>query len=77
MIIKKLISAFFQLPKEFSVAEVLDMFFKVHTVFHLKYNPNLANMMMFLECLVYKFAKGKRVLNPTAHMLRIFEELNA
>lgn len=66
----------FQLPKEFNAAQVLDVFFKAHAVFHSNYDPNLVNMMQFLQVMVYNVFDWKKGPKPTAHMIQIFEQLN-
>lgn len=67
---------FFQLPKDFDVAQLLDLFYKVHIVLNINFDANLHKMMMFLQALVFKFREGKNSYKPTAHMLEIFDELN-
>lgn len=67
---------FFQLPKEFDAAQLLDLFYKVHIVLNINFDPNLHKMMMFVQSLIFKFREGKNNFKPTAHMLKVFDELN-
>lgn len=67
---------YFQLPIDFSIGQILDIFFKAHVVLNMKFDPSLNNMMMFLQSLIYKFEEGSKKNNPTAQMFQIFDEFN-
>lgn len=42
-----------QVPTNFTADQLIDMFFKLHHVLNLKYNPQLKHMLIFLERFVY------------------------
>lgn len=45
---------FSKVPDEFDFLKVLELLFKIHKVFSLTYNPNIAYMMHFIERFVFK-----------------------
>ncbi|XP_055304838.1 uncharacterized protein LOC129569726 [Sitodiplosis mosellana] len=56
------------LPDDMDFLHVFDLFFKVHKIFDLKYEPRLHNMMVFVENFIYKVKNEHR---PTNRMLEI------
>lgn len=42
---------------------VFDLFFKVHKIFDLKYEPRLHNMMVFVENFIYKVKNEHKTTN--------------
>lgn len=43
----------FQVPDNFTGAQVFDWFFKVHKIFNLRFDPNLNPMMGFVQKFIY------------------------
>lgn len=43
-----------QVPLENSAVQTFDIFYKLHKVFNLKYEANIAPMMTFCEFFIYK-----------------------
>lgn len=64
---------YFQLPQAFGVVEVVDFFIKMHDIFNLKFDDNLANAMTFIEVMLYKNTAGRK--KPTAYMKSIHNQL--
>ncbi|XP_031617244.1 uncharacterized protein LOC116337077 [Contarinia nasturtii] len=64
----------FPLPFEFGILETFDIFFKLHHVFHMKFDKALENMIVFMQRLIYKLEKGKQ---STANMKNVFEKLSS
>lgn len=71
------------MPETFSVIEVFDVFFKLHNVLNVSYEPNLQAMMNFLAYFVYSFDdngssgtenKKKKTFVPTNRMHQVFSE---
>lgn len=64
-----------QLPVNFTFPEVFDIYYKVHKIFDLCFEPNLRNMMFFIENYIYKIEEG--IKKPTNRMLDIFNQISA
>lgn len=69
----KFIRFYFQLPRECSWAEVFDFFFKIHKIFHLKYDTAIMNVMNFVQTFIYKVEDGQK--KPTVQMKLLFNKM--
>lgn len=58
----------FQLPITCNFLKAFDLFFKLHKIFDLKFEPNISNVMRFVEYFIYKIQTEQ----PTDRMLEIF-----
>lgn len=59
---------FFQVPDDFDAAQTFDLFFKVHKVFNLDFDPNIKPMMQFIEHSIFgiKIARFRESLQMKA-----------
>lgn len=48
-------------PKGFSFEETVDLFFKMHYVFSLEFDPRLENVFLFMEHYIYKIDEGEKI----------------
>lgn len=64
---------FFQLPLGYDINKTIDLLFKVHIIFGLKFDANLKNMFEFLQYFVYNIRE--KDLSPTTRMKDIFKKL--
>lgn len=64
---------FLQLPDDFTFDQVIDMLFKIHYVFEIKFDERLQNMMYFLKNYVYKMCDRNR--KPTTKLIELHERL--
>lgn len=58
----------FQVPDNFDFLNAVDMFIKIHRVFHLHYNPTHKHMCNFIEYYLYE-NKTENVVTST--MLKV------
>lgn len=61
-----------QLPDHFSFAQVIDVFFKMHFVFDIKFDERLQNTMFFLKIFMYKMNEARKA---TTKMVELHERL--
>lgn len=47
-------------PKGFTFEETVDLFFKVHYVFSLEFDPRMENVFLFMEYYIYKMEGGEK-----------------
>lgn len=47
-------------PKGFSFEETVDLFFKMHYVFSLEFDPRMENVFLFMEHYIYKMEEGEK-----------------
>lgn len=64
---------FLQLPDDFSFEQVIDVFFKMHYVFEIKFDERLENTMYFLKNFTYKM--NDRIRKPTTKMIELHDRL--
>lgn len=62
-----------QLPREYGIVETYDLFFKVHKVLNLSFNPVIYNMMNFVQTFIYKLEDGQR--KPSNSMKAVYNDL--
>lgn len=58
-----------QVPSQFDFSQVLDLFYKVHTVFHTNYDPQLENMFYYIEHYIYGVEHSKE---PSLKMIELY-----
>lgn len=61
-----------QVPIEFDFLRTMDLFMKIHRVFHVYYNPALKNMFNFIEFFIFNQKLG---ITPTTTMHKIAKKL--
>lgn len=49
----------FQVPRAFKAIETIDFFFKIHKIFNLNFDPQLQNMMKYIQTLLYEIGDKK------------------
>lgn len=59
---------FLKVPKDFDFLSIMDLFFKVHKVFILNFNPKIVSFMTFLEVFFYD-VKGVFVYPKTQELM--------
>lgn len=64
----------FQVPDTFTTAEIFDLFWKVHKVFNLDFDPNLKPMMKFIQHFI--FCIETKRCNVTPRMKDLFNGLS-
>lgn len=47
-------------PKEFSFEQTVDLFFKMHYVLSLEFDPRLENVFLFMEHYIYEMEGGAK-----------------
>lgn len=55
-----------QVPPDFDIIRTLDMFFKLHKIFNLNFDPHIKAMMVFLQSKAYHMALEKGYKRTTA-----------
>lgn len=64
-----------QLPAGWKFLQVMDIFFKIHKVFCLDYNPSLKTMMHFIE--YFLFSHKATYIKVTPKMTEVFNKIVA
>lgn len=64
-----------QLPHDFTFAQTIDLFFKIHDIFEIKFDERLQNAIFFLKHYTYKMKQGK--MNPTTKMIELYNHLES
>lgn len=77
---------FSQVPHDFSIGEVFELFFKLHKIFKVKCDPNLERLFHFIEHFIFEIdverttpdsSDGKkRFFKPTTAMQLLYDLLN-
>lgn len=62
-----------QIPPEFSFSMVIDLYFKLHHIFEMKFDERLQNAMFFLKHYVYKMKEGAK--KPSTKMIDLHNHL--
>lgn len=57
------------MPEDFSFLQIMDLFYKIHKVFNLQYNPHVKRMMNFIEYYVFEHKAKYIVLTPSMQEL--------
>lgn len=63
----------FQVPIGYDLIQVIDLYFKIHFVFNLNFEPNLAPMLNFFKYFVYELRNDN--FTPPTKMLDIWNRL--
>lgn len=58
----------------YDLVQTVDLFFKIHFVFNLNFDPNLVPMMNFMKCYIYELHDDSFV--PSTTMIDIWTKLN-
>lgn len=61
------------MPGNFSFMETLDLYFKLHHVFEIKFDERLQNVMFFLKHYMFKMKDGTK--KPTTKMIELHDYL--
>lgn len=64
-----------QLPHDFTFAQTIDLFFKIHDIFEIKFDERLQNAIFFLKHYTYKMKQGK--MKPTTKMIELYNHLES
>lgn len=60
-------------PPGYGIVQVFDLFFKAHKIFNMNFNPNLANMMNFIQTFIYEMHDGQK---PASNIMKdIFNQI--
>lgn len=62
-------------PPEWNFNQVVDLFFKVHVVFHIKFEVNIRPAMIFFAAFLYEFKRSE--FAPTQSMTNLNNRVNA
>lgn len=66
----------FQVPTDFGIIDVFDMYFKVYTLFNSNFHPNVCAMMTFVQHYIFKMNHDHIRLTPRVRELALqFEYL--
>lgn len=65
---------YLQVPDEFAFQQVIDLYFKLHHVFEIKFDDRLKNTFDFIQ--YYLYGLKKRACNPTTKMIELHHRLN-
>lgn len=69
-----LISNYFKVPEEFNFIETIDLFFKIHKIFNLKFHSNIKQLMTFLEKFVYEISVDENLITGMMRALALDKE---
>lgn len=65
---------FLQIPETYDIISVIDLFYKLHFVFDVDFEPNVSPMMVFLQRFVYNMIDRNRT--PTNRMKEFWHKVN-
>lgn len=63
----------FQVPLCYDLVRTVDLYFKIHFVFNLNFDPNLAPMMNFMKYYVYELHNDS--FTPSTKMIDIWNKI--
>lgn len=66
---------YLQLPPGFSFAQTIDLYFKIHEIFGIKFDERLQHAMFFLKHYIYKMEEGNR--KPTTKLIELYNRLES
>lgn len=66
---------YLQLPPGFSFAQTIDLYFKIHEIFGIKFDERLQHAMFFLKHYIYKMKEGNR--KPTTKLIELYNRLES
>lgn len=61
------------MPEGFDIGQTFDMFFKLHKVFNLNFEPNIKNAMNFVQHFIYGFKE--RGIKMTTRMEDVYNRV--
>lgn len=64
---------YLQLPLDFSFAQAIDIYFKLHDIFEIKFDERLQAAMYFLKHYIFGMKEGSR--KPTTKMIELHNYL--
>lgn len=64
---------YLQLPPNFSFAQTIDIYFKIHEIFGIKFDERLQCVMFYLKYYVYKMKEGNR--KPSTKIIELHNHL--
>lgn len=65
---------YLQVPDEFGFHQVIDLYFKLHHLFEIKFDDRLKNTFDFIQHYLYKLNHG--ACKPTTKMIELHHRLN-
>lgn len=66
---------YLQLPLDFSFAQTIDIYFKIHEIFGIKFDERLQFAMFYLKHYVYKMKEGNR--KPSTKLIELHNHLSS
>lgn len=64
---------YLQLPPGFTFAETIDLYFKIHEIFGIKFDERLQQAIFFLKHYIFKMKEGNR--RPTTKLIELHNHL--